>query len=129
MRLSDQYAHMHKFYHGQTPSHPPQIKLLADAHVNYLELYDEEEVLVKSKKKSKKNNQNFDQKDETEGHNMQQFTYFVLQWYWHLFFGFGKKENLNAMAIRGARAYKKALAYSKDKWDIETLEQNKKVNV
>ena len=53
MRLSDQYAHMHKFYHGQTPSHPPQIKLLADAHVNYLALYDKEEVLVKLKKQSK----------------------------------------------------------------------------
>ena len=29
------------------------------------------------------------------------------------------------MAIRGARAYKKALAFSKDKWDIDTLEPKK----
>ena len=33
--------------------------------------------------------------------------------------------NLHAMAIRGVRAYKKALAYSKDKWDMDTLEPRK----
>ena len=54
MRLPDQHLAMHKFYHGQTPSHPPQIKLLADAHVNYSELYDEEEINIESKRKSQK---------------------------------------------------------------------------
>ena len=54
MRLPDQHAAINKFYHGQTPSHPPLIKLLADAHVNYSVLYDEEEVQIKSKKKIKK---------------------------------------------------------------------------
>ena len=33
--------------------------------------------------------------------------------------------NLHTMAIRGARSYKKALEYSMEKWDIETLEPKK----
>ena len=33
MRLPDQYAAMDKFFHGKTPTHPPQIKLLSEAHM------------------------------------------------------------------------------------------------
>ena len=54
MRLPDQHSAMQKFFHGQPPLHPSQIKLLAEAHVNYSALYDEEEVLIKSKKKIQK---------------------------------------------------------------------------
>ena len=35
------------------------------------------------------------------------------------------RRNLHALALRGVRAYKKALAYSKDKWDMVTLEPKK----
>ena len=51
-RLPDQHTAMLKFFHGQPQSHPPQIKLLAEGHVNYSALYEEEDVIVKSKKKS-----------------------------------------------------------------------------
>ena len=40
-RLPDQYSFMEKFFHGIKPSHPPQIQLLAEAHMNYRDLYDE----------------------------------------------------------------------------------------
>jgi len=33
--------------------------------------------------------------------------------------------NLHAMIVRGSRTYKKALAYSTDKWDMVTLEPKK----
>jgi len=33
--------------------------------------------------------------------------------------------NLHGMVVRGTRAYKKALAYSKDKWEMVTLEPKK----
>ena len=40
-RLPDQHKEMHNFFHGVKPTHPPQIKLLADAHVNYRDMFDE----------------------------------------------------------------------------------------
>lgn len=135
MRLPDQHAAMHKFYHGLTPSHPPQIKLLSDAHVNYSALYEEEEVLIKSKKKSQK---------ATKASITRMKLKAMISNNSHASFYSGtdirfsdleKKNrigkqlitgrNLHAMAIRGVRAYKKALAYSKDKWDMETLEPKK----
>ena len=54
MKLPDQHAAMEKFYHGRTPRNPPQIKLLAEAHMNYLSLYDEIDVTIKGKKKANK---------------------------------------------------------------------------
>ena len=54
MKLLDQHAAMEKFYHGHTPTHPPQIKLLAEVHMNYLSLYDEIDVTIKGKKQAKK---------------------------------------------------------------------------
>merc|ERR1740124_1861707 len=41
---------MDKFFHGKTPTHPAQIKLLAEAHLNYCALYEEVDVAVKKKK-------------------------------------------------------------------------------
>ena len=131
-RLPDQHLAMHKFYHGQTPSHPPQIKLLADAHVNYSELYDEEEVHIKTKKKTKKVNKSsitrmkLKNRVSNDAH---------VSYYSGIDIRFSDLErknrvgkqlitgrNLHSMAIRGVRAYKKALAYLKDKWDMDTLE-------
>ena len=54
MRLPDQYAAMDTFFHGNTPPHPPQIKLLSEAHMNYSALYEEVNVTVKTKKVSSK---------------------------------------------------------------------------
>ena len=50
MRLPDQYAAMDKYFHCKTPTHPPQIKLLAEGHVNYSALYNEVDVTIKKTK-------------------------------------------------------------------------------
>ena len=39
-RLPDQYIHMYDYFHGKRPNPPPQRSLLAEAHMNYNELYD-----------------------------------------------------------------------------------------
>ena len=54
MRLPDQYAAMNKFYHGKISTHPAQIKLLAEGHVNYSALYNEVDVTLKNKRTSNK---------------------------------------------------------------------------
>ena len=53
MKLPDQHTTMDKFFHGKTPTHPAQIKLLAEAHLNYCALYEEVDVTVKKKKAKK----------------------------------------------------------------------------
>ena len=40
MRLPDQHNSMFQFYHGKEPSHPPQIKLFAEAQLNYRDFFD-----------------------------------------------------------------------------------------
>ena len=49
-RLPEQYEYMNKFYHGKVPSHPPQIKLLAEGHLNYKDLYESISVNITKKK-------------------------------------------------------------------------------
>ena len=49
-RLPDQYEYMQRFYHGKVPSHPAQIQLLAEGHLNYRALYDTISVKVTKKK-------------------------------------------------------------------------------
>merc|ERR1740124_1745550 len=49
---------MDKFFHGKTPTHPAQIQLLAEAHLNYCALYEEVDVAVKNKKAAKKASKN-----------------------------------------------------------------------
>ena len=53
-RLPEQYDFMHKFFHGKVPSHPAQIMLLAEGHLNYRDLYDVVNVKVTKKKASSK---------------------------------------------------------------------------
>ena len=49
-RVPEQFAFMDKFFRGKAPSHPPQIKLLAEGHLNYREMYEEVDVTVKKKR-------------------------------------------------------------------------------
>ena len=49
-KLPTQHNYMSKFYHGQEPNNPSQIKLLANAHINFRELFDEVDAVATSKK-------------------------------------------------------------------------------
>ena len=40
MHLHDQHNAMAEFFHGKEPSHPPQIKLFAEAQLNYRNFFD-----------------------------------------------------------------------------------------
>ena len=52
-KLPDQHSYMAKFFHGKVPSHPAQIQLLAEGHLNYRDLYDVVSVRVTKKKGTK----------------------------------------------------------------------------
>ena len=47
--LQNQQDALSKFYHGKEPSHPSQIKLLAIAHLNYRDMYNEVTTTTKNK--------------------------------------------------------------------------------
>ena len=134
MRLPDQHAAMDKFFHGKTPTHPAQIKLLAEAHLNYCALYEEMDVTVKKKNDStgsKTTAVSFKLKDiVTNDRSRLYYSGTDIRYeYLEKKIRVGNQlitgRNLHAMAVRGARAYKKALAYSKDKWNMVSLEPKK----
>ena len=127
-RLVDQYDEMQQFYHGYEPSHPSQIKLLSEAHINYRDMYDE--ITVPSIQKSDNINSTHKyrlkkiltqdlSRDYYSGHDIRSDD-------------LEKKNrtgsplitgrNLHAMAIRGVKCYKKALSFVKEKWDMERNE-------
>ena len=49
-RLPNQYLYIEKNYHGKVPSHPAQIQLLAEGHLNYRDMYDVVSVKVTKKR-------------------------------------------------------------------------------
>ena len=133
-RLPDQYLFMEKFYHGKVPSHPAQIQLLAEGHLNYRDMYDSVSVKVTKKKTSKSSTPSatrFKLKDILSNNSSRSFycgediLYSDLEKKNKV----GKQlitgRNLHAMAIRGARAYKKALAFSTHRWDSVTMQPKK----
>ena len=127
-RLPEQYDYMNKFFHGKVPSHPPQIKLLAEGHLNYRDLYDVVNVKITKKKVGYKKNTSpsaskLKLKDVLT--NSSSCSYYSGEDILHLDLEKKNKtgptlitgRNLHAMAIRGAREYKKALAFSTHRWD------------
>ena len=52
-RLPDQYNFLSKFYHGKAPTRPSQIKLLAEASLNYRAIYTATMKVVKIKHATK----------------------------------------------------------------------------
>ena len=134
-RLPNQYEYMQRFYHGKVPSHPAQIQLLAEGHLNYRTLYDTISVKVTKKKggdKSKPPSATKMKLKDILTNNSSRSFYCGEDILYHdlerknrtgplLITG----RNLHTIAIRGARAYKKALAFFTYKWDC-TIIQSKK---
>ena len=128
MRLPDQHKAMSKFYHGKEPSHPPQIKLFAEAHVNYQDFYTTK-VVQSSKKKDTTAN-------TTRYHLKTRLTQEIDRLYFSgsdlCYLDLEKKNrtgtalitgrNLVDMALRGVRNFKKAYAYALHKWDAVKLQ-------
>ena len=52
-KLAQQQKELARFYHGQAPNYPSQIKLLAEGSYTYRDLYDEETLVVTNKKSDK----------------------------------------------------------------------------
>ena len=134
-RLPEQYEYMHKFFHGKVPSHPAQIKLLAEGHLNYRDLYDVVNVNVTKKKVSRNQTPpsalKLKLKDILTNYSSRSF--YSGEDIFHLDLEKKNKSgptlitgrNLHAMAIRGAREYKKAVAFANHKWDCNKLEPKK----
>lgn len=134
-RLPEQYDYMNLFFHGKVPSHPPQIKLLAEGHLNYRELYEPISATVTKKKGGNTSIPPSASKLKLKDilTNYSSRSYFVGEDIVH--FDLEKKNrtgpllitgrNLHAMAVRGARDYKKALAFALHKWDTDTMQPKK----
>ena len=120
---SQQRIRIAEFYHGKPPNRPSQIKLLAEAHLNYRDLYDEisstaisknsdESTITKYKLKSKLSldisrqyisgydiNSNDLEKQFRQGDQLL------------------SGRSILEMAQKGLKHYKKALAFAAHKWD------------
>ena len=133
-RLPEQYDFMHRFYHGKVPSRLAQIQLLAEGHLNYRELYELVNVKITTKKANKQtppSPSKYKLKDILTNYSSR--SYFCGEDILHLDLEKKNKSgptlvtgrNLHAMAIRGAREYKKALAFANHRWDSSTLQPKK----
>ena len=119
---------MSKFYHGQEPNNPSQIKLLANAHINFCELFDEVDAVATSKKDDIGTAKKYMLKPELTRDTMRNYYSDVDITYTDL----DEKNrtgsllitghNLLDMAIRGAKNYKKALAFCAEKYDMDKTE-------
>ena len=49
-RLNEQYSFISKFFHGQTPNYPAQVKLLSEGRATYRDLFEEEKITSTKKK-------------------------------------------------------------------------------
>ena len=112
-RLPEQYEYMHNFFHGKVPSHPPQIKVLAEGHLNYRDLYDAVNVKITKEKVGNKlippSTSKLKLKEVLTNYSSQ--SYYCGEDIFHLDLEEKNKSgptlitgrNLHAMAIRGAR--------------------------
>ena len=127
--LSIQYKCMEEFYHGKFEHSPSQIQMLVDGQLHYGALYDKKTAPILSKKhKSKKKKaspvQYFLKQSLSCG--------FSRQFVQNVYITVGDLENklrrgkailhgiqLEAMAKKGLREYRKALGFTKDKWNLK----------
>ena len=127
-KLKSQYEEMSKFYHGDEPNRPSQIKLLANAHINYRDLYDE--VIVKCKNKqdtmadiityrlkkviTQDLSRDYYSNRDIRVEDLEKKNRTGSQ----LITG----RNLVSLAVKGVKTYKKALSLCAHKWDLDTNE-------
>ena len=120
---------MEEFYHGKFEHSPSQIQMLVDGQLHYGALYDKKTAPILSKKhKSKKKKDSPVQyflKQSLSCDSSRQFVQNV-----DITVGDLEKKlrrgkvilngrQLEAMAKKGLREYRKALGFTKDKWDLK----------
>ena len=121
-RLSDQQNFMAKFFHGRPPNHPSQIQLLTDGRVVYSDLYEEVELSATKKKDDSTTVKRLQLKKSLlhDGRTYYSGTDIRVE-------DLEKKnltgsviiggQNVLDLSIKGARGYKKDLAFNAHKWD------------
>ena len=124
--MSTQYAEMGEFYHGKEPTHPSQIDLLSKAAPPYSLLYELKHVNSTNKNDDISTVSRFSLKEILT--RDKSCTYYSQE---DIFYRDLEKKNrtggqlrnghqLHDMAKRGMKAYKKALSYCAQKYDIKT---------
>lgn len=126
-KLVDQHDELYDFFHGKMPMKPSQIGLLSSASLNYKDMFEEENVVITSKKTTTSSVVKYCLK--TSLSRDQSRKYYVGEDI--LAPDLEKKNrsgallvsgrNLLDMALRGIKCYKKALAFCLQKWDMEKM--------
>ena len=130
-KLETQYKLMETFFHGKL-SQPSQIQMLVDGQLAYAALYDSKTAPVASKKQKTEK-----KKDSPVQYYLKHSLSRVAnqQFFQHLDINVGNLERklrtgkailhgrqLETMAKKGLKHYRKALCFTKDKWDFKTNE-------
>ena len=127
--LDEQYRLMEEFYHGKKNSSPSQIEMLVEGQLHYAGLYEKKPLRITSKKhRTKKNKENTDQyylKDSLSRDKSRKYIQKVditvkdLEKKLRTGKAILHGRQLESMAKKGLRAYRKALSFTKDKWDLK----------
>ena len=128
-KLDEQFVLMQDFFHGKSTHAPSQIKMLVDGQLAYAALYDTKATVVTSKKtKSKKKKESPVQlylKPSLTRIDNTQFVQYVditvddLERKLRKGKAILHGRQLEAMAKKGLKNYRKALSFTKDKWDLK----------
>ena len=130
--LDEQYKLMQEFYHGKGNRSPSQIEMLVEGQLHYAGLYEKKSVRITSKKhRSKKKKENTDQyylKDSLSRDKSRKYiqkmdiTVKDLEKKLRTGKAILHGRQLETMAKKGLRDYRKALSFTKDKWDLKKNE-------
>ena len=119
-----------KFYHGDK-NPPSQIKLLAEAHVNYRDLYDVEHSSALNKNDDARSVQRYKLKreltvnDNTSYYSLSDIRHDDLEKKNRTGSQLVTGRNFYDMAVRGMKSYKKAQSFVNDVWNMNALEPKK----
>ena len=124
-KLAVQQKELAKFFHGQPPHHPSQVKLLAQGSYTYRELYEEELSIVKKKGNDKGNAVVLNLKQIFAPGCMLRYrcgidiNHIDLEKSLRTGKALLSGRKILDMARRGVKSYKKALSFCSHKWDLK----------
>ena len=128
--LQQQYVCMEDFYHGKPGHSPSQIMMMAEGELNYADLYKSTIKTITSKKsqsKTKKNTaikyylkESLSRDDSRRYYQGTDITVRDLEKKLRTGKAILHGRQLTTMAKKGIREYRKALSFTKDKWDLKT---------
>ena len=132
MNQKQQQQALHDFYHGKGEESPSQIKMLADGISAYKDLYDVKTQSIIIKKNGKRTNMNKNELTLKQLLSRTEFLTFtagdeittadLVKKHRRSSTELVSGRQLFGMAERGMRDYRKALAFTKDKWDEKKMQ-------